>query len=154
MKPDSNLCKMCGVELDGKANKEFCSDAHRMAFKRKNVRLNEPNPNKPEHLPEQTEQIANPNTGVEPEQSVENHGEIQNDDNPNKWGVDRSKLTKCDKTFYDRAMKHFERPYYNFNGNLRKEKCAYCGADYTTNLSLNKYCSYQHYEISLHATKR
>ena len=86
-------------------------------------------------------------------------------ENPDKPNPDTSKpdkfrdgLTTTDKTFYDRAMRDFGEPYYRFNqldkdGEpiMRELKCAQCGKSFTTTLSLNKYCSYEHYHESLAA---
>ena len=94
-----------------------------MAFKRQ-----------PEHEPEH---LDNPNTH-KPAQIVPEQQPEQTDDL-------RSTLTKTDKTFYDRAMKDFNEPYYRFNGQLRKLKCSFCAEVFSTNLSLNRYCTYQHY---------
>lgn len=135
MKPDRVACQYCGKELDGKANKKFCSDAHRMAF----VRVKGSKANKPEHLPEQ----------MEPEQQiegVEKHGEIQFDVNPNK-------LTKTDKTFYARAMRDFGEPYYRFGEKIHEEVCKFCDKGFRTSLSLLAYCCYNHYRDSLAGKK-
>lgn len=131
MKPDKVSCLYCRKELDGKANKKFCSNAHRMAF----VRVKSSNPHKTEHLPAQTE----------PEQqgsSIENPRGNTFDGNPNIPGD----LTATDRTFYDRAMKDFGEPYYRFGEKQLEDKvCIYCGKKFRTTLSLLRYCSYNHY---------
>jgi len=154
MKPDISVCKYCEKGLEGK--RSYCDDAHRMAYRRQTEQKSEQtrtksqpeqlNPNKTPVLPEQPEQ-------PDPSKGAENHGKIQNDNNPNKankilekYGVDRSKLTKTDKTFFDRAMRVFNQPYYNFTSPLKKAKCVICNKEYQTNLSLNRFCSYQHYD--------
>lgn len=85
------------------------------------------------------EQKDNPNTNKHEQIVPEQQGEQ----------TLRDSLTKTDKTFYDRAMKDFGEPYYHFQGTLKKNKCGFCGKAYSTNLTLNKYCSYQHYRESL-----
>lgn len=94
--------------------KKYCDDAHRMAYARKG-----------EHLPEH-EQTEQPNPNIPPG------------------------LTKTDRTFYIRAMRDFGEPYYNFEGTGFKDwkpktdKCDWCQKEFTTNMPLNRYCSYEH----------
>lgn len=113
MKPDKIVCLYCGTQIN---KGKYCSDAHRMAYKR------------------QPEQIDNPNTN-KPEQKVPEQS------NPN--------MTTTDKTFYDRAMRDFGEPYYNFDSELRENDCAQCKKKYKTRLALNKYCSYEHYKEAI-----
>jgi hypothetical protein len=61
----------------------------------------------------------------------------------------RDSLTNTDKTFYDRAMNEWGEPYYYFDGELREGVCRLCEKKFTTNLSLNRYCSYEHYNKDL-----
>jgi hypothetical protein len=145
MKPDTNFCLMCGVEIGGKRNKKFCSDAHKVAYNRRNVTVNDENV---------TVTVTKPLVTVTSEtvtnrgQGVENHGEIQKPEtrtNEDEWGIVYNNLTPTDKTFYDRAMRDFKEPYYRFSDTIRKEKCAFCSKEYKTSLSLNRYCSYEHY---------
>lgn len=125
MKPDKVTCNNCGIQiLKGK----WCSDKCRMAFSR--------NPNKPEQKGEQIQ--PEPEQNEQPEQNI---------------SISRTNLTATDKTFYDRAMKDFNEPYYNFNSSERTLKCAYCGKEYTTCLSLNRYCCYEHYKTAITTVK-
>lgn len=121
MKPDKLVCGNCGKEIP---KGKWCSDKCRMANKRTK---------KPEQI------IPNTNKSL-PEQP--NEQKPEQDDF-------RASLTKTDKTFYDRAMKDFGEPYYRFGGDLRKGVCGFCGAKFTTTLALNRYCSYEHYRLSL-----
>lgn len=128
MKPDKNTCLNCGKQIGSRA--KYCSDKCRMAYAR--------NPNKQDAEPEQ---ITNPNT---------NKGEQNVPEQPTRTNDSlRSTLSKTDKTFYDRAMKDFGEPYYNFDWAEREAKCGYCGAKYKTMLRLNRYCSYQHYSQAI-----
>jgi hypothetical protein len=86
---------------------------------------------KPEHEQPKPEQI-------QPEQA-----------NPNTLSAElkelRDSLTKTDKTFFDRAIRDFGYPYYNYDSFLKEGTCIFCKKPFKTNLSLNRYCSYQHY---------
>ncbi len=98
-----------------------------MAFKRK-----------PEQIASEPEQTRTINKPEQP--------------NPN---ISVRELTKSDKTFYDRAMRDFGKPYYNFDAALREEKCIRegCGAKFETNMSLLRYCSYQHFSDTISMRK-
>lgn len=128
MKPDKNTCLNCKIEISGRA--KYCSDKCRMAYGR--------NPNKVGSEPEQKGE----QTQGEHEQITTRTPEPEQDDF-------RAQLTKTDKTFYDRAMDVWGEPYYNFDWTKRESKCNFCGAKFSTELRLNRYCSYQHYSQSL-----
>lgn len=106
------------------AKGKWCSDKCRMAFKRKPEQKPKPNTNKGEQtIPEQ----HSPNI--------------------------RDSLTKTDQTFYDRAMRDFEKPYYNFSDELREEECLHCGDKFKTSMAMLRFCSYQHYSDALSGKK-
>lgn len=117
MKADPVFCNNCGVEIP---KGKWCSDKCRMANKRTK---------KPEQISPNTNKIL-------PEQAKVEQPE-QNDF--------RASLTKTDKTFYDRALKDFGRPYYYYTDNLQEKNCELCRAKFKTGLPLNRYCSYKHY---------
>lgn len=123
MKPDKKACLNCKKEISGRAT--FCSDACRMAYKRK--------ANKPEHNSEE-----NPNKSEQIETRT-----------PKPEQAFRDSLTKADKTFYDRAMRDFGEPYYKFGKTEHEEKCLHCGKDFKTTLSMLRFCSYEHYADAL-----
>ena len=127
MKPDKTVCLYCNTQI---ARGKYCSDAHRMAYKRehKGEQTTPPNPNKPEQ--------------IKPEHEAEQKNE------------QREQLTKTDKTFYDRAIKDFGEPYYNFSNELREVTCDRCRKKFKTGLSLNRYCSYTHYSETITGVKR
>lgn len=122
MKPDKNTCLNCGKQISSKA--KYCSDKCRKAYSRKS----DINPDK-----------------LNPDTDKTQVGQPKSD-------TFRDSLTKTDKTFYDRAMDLWGEPYYKFRpGEEREAKCGFCGEKFKTTLSLNKYCSYQHYHQSLTA---
>lgn len=129
MKPDRVVCQNCGKEID---RGKWCSDKCRMANKRTA---------KPEQSTAKVEQNTNPNTNkgehLNPEQ-LENEQPEQD--------TFRASLTKTDKTFYDRAMRDFKNPYYNFDAELHEEKCLFCGEKFKTRLRMGRFCSYEHYK--------
>lgn len=129
MKPDKVTCDNCGKEIGGG---RWCSDKCRKAYGRKSDKLGQ-------NVQEKADK-SNPDTDI-----------LQVGHGPGQIDELRASLTKTDKTFYDRAMKDFGEPYYNFTGELKKSKCGFCSEAYTTNLSLNKYCSYNHYASGLKA---
>lgn len=126
MKPDLITCNNCGKPI---VRGKWCSDKCRMAFKRI-----------------EPEQKLNPNTN-KPEQIEPEHIKVEQ---PEQKTL-RDSLTKCDRTFFDRAMRDFHEPYYIFTDTLRDIICGFCGEKAKTGLSLNKYCSYDHYSKSLRA---
>lgn len=122
MKPDKRTCTNCGKDIsDRSARAKFCSDKCTKAFKRNS-------------------DIKSDKTNSDTELGQDNS------DNANL----RDQLNKTDRTFYDRAIKDFGEPYYNFElDNVRDGKCAYCEAKFKTTLALNRYCSYEHYSNGL-----
>lgn len=128
MKPDKFTCQNCGKQI---AKGKWCSDKCRMAFKR--------NPNKSEQKPEH-EQPEHTEKGEQtlPEQPTRTEP------------PEREELSKTDKTFYDRAMKDFNEPYYYFHElPLTTRNCLRCGKEFKTTLRLLRYCSYNHYRKAL-----
>lgn len=122
MKPDKLLCQNCQKEIP---RGKWCSDKCRKAYARN---------------PDKKPDISKPDTDKSQVGQIVYSGDIP------------SNITKTDKTFYDRAMKDFGEPYYNFNGRLRKEECRKCGKKFDTRLSLLKFCSYGHYKIAFDLT--
>lgn len=124
MKPDKITCQNCGKQIQ---KGKWCSDKCRMALKRQGEQ-------KPEHsVPEHEQMMEN----IQPEQKFD-----MDEDS-------RATLTKTDQTFFDRAMEDFGEPYYNFNSSVQEKSCTFCGKRFTTMLSMNKNCSYEHYSQSL-----
>lgn len=132
MKPDKVTCNNCGIQiLKGK----WCSDKCRKAYSRKSD-------NPDTQVGQKSDILVNKSDKINPD--------TDKTDNPD---ITRTNLTATDKTFYDRAMKDFNEPYYNFNSSERTLKCAYCGKEYTTCLSLNRYCCYEHYKTAITTVK-
>lgn len=125
MKPDKRVCSYpgCNEQISNRA--KYCSDAHRMAHNRNSNKPEQINPNKT-----QLEQ-PNPNKLNEPEQTAEQ--------------VLGFRLTSTDQSFYDRAMRDFQEPYYRFSDEIREEECIYCGKKFKTGLRMLRYCKYEHY---------
>lgn len=129
MKPDTLHCKNCGKDIN---KGTWCSDKCRMAYKRTHQGEQKPEQTQPEH-----EQNA-------PEQA--------NSNKPEHEPGFRAALTKTDRTYYDRAMKDFAEPYYNFFSVPEHEQVCIrlgCTTKFKTCLSLCHYCSYEHYEQTL-----
>lgn len=132
MKPDQRFCDYCGQELHGRADRKFCSEAHRKAFVRSNG-------DKADKIPQKGGQIK----ADKQIESIEKDGEVQN-------GFNADNLTKTDRTFYNRAMKDFGEPYYKFGEKEKhKEECLQCKKKFTTTLGLLRFCSYNHYHEAI-----
>jgi len=132
MKPDINYCTNCKKEVSLRA--KYCSDKCRKQYERKSDKLG--------HEVGQNVQIKSDKSNSDTlkttnSDKLELSAELQDF---------RDSLSKTDKTFFDRAMKTFNEPYYNFISPLRKAKCVICNKEYQTTLSLNRFCSYQHYD--------
>lgn len=120
MKPNKNLCLNCNKEIGSRA--KYCSDKCRKAYTRN---------------PDKRSDKTNPDTD-----KLE-VGQTKSD-------TFRDSLTKTDKTFYDRAMRDFKEPYYNFNQiPERAEKCLQCGTTFKTTMIMLRYCSYNHYSDAI-----
>lgn len=119
MKPDALICNNCGIQI---ARGKWCSDACRKAYSRN---------------PDKKSDISNPDTDKlevgQPKSDI---------DDTNTF---RASLTVTDKTFYDRALRDFGKPYYRFTDNIREEKCLFCGEKFRTGLAMLRFCSYEHY---------
>lgn len=116
MKPDKVSCLNCGDQI---TKGKWCSDKCRKAYARN---------------PDKQADKTNPDT----DKSQVGQPTRTNDEF-------RETLTKTDKTFYDRAIKDFGEPYYNFDWEKREGTCAFCKSKYMTCLRLNRFCSYEHF---------
>lgn len=125
MKPEKITCKNCGKQID---RGKFCSPRCKMAYRRSVTK-------EPQSV---TESVTNETVTPKIEQSVTND----------------LKLTKTDRTFYDRNDGPDEhglpgiigKDYYIFDDKLREEKCLQCGAGFKTHMAMLKFCSYDHYK--------
>lgn len=132
MKPDKIVCQNCGKQIP---KGKWCSDKCRKAYGR-----NSDN--------------SDIKVGQKSDKPSIKSDKIKSDTDilASRTELDvRPKLTKTDKTFYDRAMKDFGEPYYNFDDKARELKCAWCGKPFTTHLSMNRYCSFAHYKEAISA---
>lgn len=129
MKPDPNNCLNCNKEISNRA--KYCSDKCRKQYERSNAGRS-PNSDKRSDKP-------NPDTQKEPTRT-----------GPGQDGF-RDTLTATDKTFYDRAIKDFGKPYYKFSDKIQEHTCAMgsCGKKFKTSLSMLRFCSYRHYSEAL-----
>lgn len=151
MKPDKVTCNNCGIQiLKGK----WCSDKCRKAYSRKSDNPDTQVGQKSDILVNKSDKI-NPDTDKSDKISTKSDklGQLTEVQVGQTDDITRTELTATDKTFYDRAMKDFNEPYYNFNSSERTLKCAYCGKEYTTCLSLNRYCCYEHYKTAITTVK-
>lgn len=129
MKPDTRNCLQCGKEI---SRGKFCTPKHKMAYRR--------------NTPTVTESVTNSeNVTV---------GSVTNETvtHPEHEPGFRAKLTKTDKTYYDRAMKDMSEPYYHFLGVPEHDETCIrlgCGAKFRTTLSMCRYCSYAHYKETI-----
>ena len=124
MKPDKKLCLQCGKEVSNKAT--FCSPKCKMAHRRSVT--------------------EDPASVTKPTVTSQNTASVTNDEF-------RATLTKTDKTFYDRAMRDFKKPYYIFDGELQENTCLTCGDKFKTSMPLLHYCSYEHYSNTIGGKK-
>jgi hypothetical protein len=139
MKPDIQFCKWCGNSLEGREGKEFCKDSHRKAYKR--------NPDKAPIIADNVRVSVQDIADISENEIIADNADKSEEDTP-ELSL-RDTLSKCDKTFFDRAMRDFNDPYYRFSEDHRKIICGFCGEKATTSLSLNRYCSYAHYKASI-----
>lgn len=129
MKPDTRNCLQCGKEI---SRGKFCTPKHKMAFRRNSQTV--------------TESVTNPESVTQ--KSVTN----ENVTHPEHEPGFRDKLTKTDKTYYDRAMKELGEPYYRFlEAPERDQTCirTTCSVKFKTTLTLCHYCSYDHYKQTI-----
>jgi hypothetical protein len=138
MKPEPNKCLNCGKEVSTRA--KYCSDKCTKAHKRNSDKLG------------QKESL---NSDISAHNSDKSElGQPNSDTLSAELKELRDSLTKTDKTFFDRAIRDFKNPYYNYSSPLKEDTCGLCGKDFKTNLSLNRYCSYAHYSESHKALTR
>lgn len=131
MKPDKNNCLSCQKEISTRA--KYCSDKCRKQYER--------NPDKSDSQPGQNVLIRSDKPNSDTDILQVGHKVGQEDS-------ERASLSKTDRTFYDRAIRDFGEPYYNFDWAEREEKCRYCDGKFRTKLRLGAYCSYEHYQKS------
>lgn len=137
MKPDTPKCANCEKDI---VRGRWCSDKCRKVFTRKSD-----NPDKVGQINPDTDKKSDKTQPGQPKS-----------DKVGQIDEFRTKLTKTDKTFYDRAMKDFKKPYYNFElETIRSATCILqsCGRPFTTSLSMLNYCSYEHYTRAISGRK-